>query len=193
MAFHIYTKTGDKGQTGLFGGGRVRKDDPRVEAYGAVDELNATLGVAASSLEDSQLRDWIKKIQDELFVVGSELATPDPEAVKKQVVPVGAEQIEAMERIIDTLTEEVPPLRQFILPGGHMAAAQLHVARTVCRRAERRVLTFSDHAEIRPEVIKYLNRLSDLLFMFARAANHRSAIAEPVWDPPLQQQERKDS
>lgn len=185
MSARIYTKTGDKGQTGLFGGGRVRKDDPRVEAYGAVDELNAALGVAESALDDVQIKGWIKTIQDELFVVGSELATPDPEAVGKHLVPVGSDQVGAMERIIDGLDSEVPPLRQFILPGGHPAAAHLHMARTICRRAERRVLSFSDQASVRVEVITYLNRLSDLLFMLARAVNHRAAIVEPVWNPPL--------
>ncbi len=185
MAFHIYTKTGDKGQTGLFGGGRVRKDDPRVEAYGAVDELNAAMGTAEAVIDDAEIKGWIKMIQDELFVVGAELSTPDPEAVKKQVVPVGGDQVAAMERIIDSVDTEVPPLRQFILPGGHPGAAHLHLARTICRRAERRILTFSDHAEVRVEVITYVNRLSDLLFMLARLVNHRASIAEPVWNPPL--------
>ncbi|HWV38954.1 MAG TPA: cob(I)yrinic acid a,c-diamide adenosyltransferase [Vulgatibacter sp.] len=185
MTFHIYTKTGDKGQTGLFGGGRVRKDDPRVEAYGAVDELNAAMGAAEAAIGDPEIKAWIRKIQDELFVVGSELATPDPEAVKRQVIPVGAEQVAAMEKIIDAVDEQVPPLRQFILPGGHPGSAHLHLARTICRRAERRVLSFSDHAEVRPEVIAYLNRLSDLLFMLARLVNHREGVAEPVWNAPL--------
>ncbi|AKU90115.1 cob(I)yrinic acid a,c-diamide adenosyltransferase [Vulgatibacter incomptus] len=185
MTFHIYTKTGDKGQTGLFGGGRVRKDDPRVEAYGAVDELNAALGIAEAEIGDEAIKGWIKKIQDELFVVGAELSTPDPDAVKRQVVPVGPDQVSWMESTIDTIDAEVPPLRQFVLPGGHRGAAHLHLARTICRRAERRVLTFSDHAEVRTEVITYLNRLSDLLFMLARLVNHRSGIAEPVWNPPL--------
>jgi len=187
MTFHIYTKTGDKGQTGLFGGGRVRKDDPRVEAYGAVDELNAALGTAEAAIADPEIKGWIKRIQDELFVVGAELSTPDPEAVKRQVVPVGPDQVAAMETIIDAVDEQVPPLRQFILPGGHPGSAHLHLARTICRRAERRVLTFSDHAPVRTEVITYLNRLSDLLFMLARLVNHRQAVVEPVWNPPLKQ------
>lgn len=185
MSFRIYTKTGDKGDTGLFGGGRVRKDDARVEAYGEVDELNATLGLAASLSDDPQIRGWLATIQDELFVLGSELATPDPARVKKQIVPVGEEQIAAMEAIIDALDEEIPPLRQFILPGGHPAAAQLHVARTVCRRVERRVVSFSEEAPVRAECIAYLNRLSDLLFVLARAVNHRQKVEEPVWNAPL--------
>ena len=187
MTLRIYTKTGDKGQTGLFGGGRVRKDDPRVEAYGEVDELNATLGTAESALEDAQIKGWIRRIQDELFVLGAELATPDPEAVKRQIVPVGAEQVKALEAIIDGIDAEVPPLQHFIRPGGHPAASHLHVARTVCRRAERRVISFSDEAPVRDEVIVYLNRLSDALFMLARLVNHRAGVAEPIWNPPLKQ------
>lgn len=186
MSFRIYTKTGDKGDTGLFGGGRVRKDDARVEAYGQIDELNATLGLAAALSDDPQIRGWLATIQDELFVLGAELATPDPERVKKQIVPVGPGQIAAMEAIIDSLDEEIPPLRQFVLPGGHPAAAQLHVARTVCRRAERRVIAFGDGASVRQECIAYLNRLSDLLFVLARAVNHRQKVEEPVWNAPLQ-------
>lgn len=185
MSFRIYTRTGDKGQTGLFGGGRVRKDDPRVEAYGEVDELNACLGVAASAIEDAGIRGWIEAIQDELFVLGSELATPEPEKVKKQVEPLGEAQIQAMERIIDEVDPEVPPLRQFVLPGGHPGAAHLHVARTVCRRVERTLIGLGDHVPVRPELVAYLNRLSDLLFMLARLQNHRSGTTEPVWNPPL--------
>lgn len=185
MAFRIYTRTGDKGDTGLFGGGRTGKDDPRVEAYGEVDELNACLGVAAATVDDPQLVAWIRRVQDELFVLGSELATPDPEAVKKQIVPVDDAQIAFLESVIDTLDEELPPLRSFILPGGHPGAAHLHLARTVCRRAERRVIAFSREAAVRPEVVRYLNRLSDLLFVLARAANHRAGIEEPVWKAPL--------
>lgn len=186
VAFHIYTKTGDKGDTGLFGGGRVRKDDPRVEAYGAVDELNAFLGVAAATCEDDQVRGWIATIQDELFVLGAELATPQPDRVKKKVQELGATEIEAMERIIDSIDGEVPALRHFVLPGGHPGATHLHVARTVCRRAERRVVTLSEDTTIRGETVAYLNRLSDLLFMLARLVNHRHGIAEPIWNPPLE-------
>ncbi len=186
MAFRIYTKTGDTGSTGLYGGGRVRKDDPRVDAYGEVDELNATLGVAAAALRDEELRGFVKKLQDELFTLGAELATPDPASVRKQVVPLGEEAIAWMERTIDAADGEVPPLRKFVLPGGDPGAAQLHVCRTVCRRVERRILAFSDVAPVRPEVIRYLNRLSDLLFMLARLANHRAGVAEPTWDPPLE-------
>ena len=185
VTFRIYTRTGDRGETGLFGGGRVRKDDPRVEAYGEIDELNACLGAAAAAVDDPQVQAWIRRIQDELFVLGAELATPDPEAVKRQIVPVSKDAVSAMEAWIDRLDAEVPPLKNFILPGGHPAAAHLHVARTVCRRAERRVLTFSDSAAVREEVIVYLNRLSDLLFVLARGVNHRAKIEEPIWNAPL--------
>lgn len=185
MSFRIYTRTGDKGQTGLFGGGRVRKDDPRVEAYGAVDELNASLGTAECAIADPEIKGWIRKIQDELFVLGAELATPDPEAVKKQIVPVGEEQIGALESLIDKIDAEVAPLKHFILPGGHAGAAHLHLARTVCRRAERRVITFSDHAPVREGAVIYLNRLSDALFMLARLVNHRAGMPEPIWTAPV--------
>lgn len=185
LAFRIYTKTGDKGDTGLFGGGRVRKDDPRVEAYGTVDELNAVLGLAESFTEDPQVKSWLRHIQSELFVLGSELATPDPAHVKKQIVPLDTEAIARWERVIDEIDAEVPPLAHFILPGGDPAAAHLHVARTVCRRAERRLLTLGTTADVRPECVAYLNRLSDLLFMLARLVNHRRATAEPIWEPPL--------
>lgn len=185
MTFRIYTRTGDKGQTGLFGGGRVRKDDPRVEAYGEVDELNAALGTAESAIDDPQLKTWIRQIQHELFVLGGELATPDPDAPKKQLIPLGDEQIQAMEALIDQIDAELLPLKHFILPGGHPGSAHLHLARTICRRTERRVLTFSDTAPVRPELIRYLNRLSDLLFVMARLVNHRAGQAEPIWDPPI--------
>lgn len=185
MAFRIYTKTGDKGDTGLFGGGRVRKDDARVEAYGTVDELNAVLGLAAATTDDAQIRGWLGRIQSELFVLGSELATPDPAHVKKQVVPLDTATIAHWEEVIDAVDAELPPLTHFILPGGVPAAAHLHLARTVCRRAERRVLTFAAGAELRPACVAYLNRLSDLLFVLARLVNHRAGTQEPIWEAPL--------
>lgn len=185
MAFRIYTKTGDRGTTGLYGGGRVRKDDPRVEAYGSVDELNATLGVALSTVADEEIRAALRKLQDELFTLGGELATPDPEAAAKQLRPVGDEEIGWMERLMDRIDAEVPPLRKFVLPGGHAGAAHLHLARTVCRRAERRVLSLSDHAPVRDGVLVYLNRLSDLLFMLARLQAVRAGVPEPTWEAPV--------
>ncbi|HLV60045.1 MAG TPA: cob(I)yrinic acid a,c-diamide adenosyltransferase [Fredinandcohnia sp.] len=185
MAFRIYTRTGDKGDTGLFGGGRVRKDDPRVEAYGTVDELNAAIGLAAATTDDAQVRDWLRRIQSELFVLGAELATPDPAHVKKQVAHLDAETIARWEQVIDTIDAEVPPLQHFVLPGGAPAAAHLHLARTICRRAERRLLSLAAQAEIRSECVAYLNRLSDLLFMLARLLNHRGGVDEPIWEAPL--------
>jgi cob(I)alamin adenosyltransferase len=185
MAFRIYTKTGDRGTTGLYGGGRVRKDDPRVEAYGSVDELNAVLGVAVATVTDDEIRAALRRIQDELFTLGGELATPDPDAVGKQLIPVGDEEIGRMERQIDRIDAEVPPLRKFVLPGGHPGAAYLHLARTVCRRAERRVLALTDHAPVREGVIVYLNRLSDLLFMLARLQSARAGVPEPTWEAPV--------
>ena len=182
MTFRIYTKTGDDGTTGLFGGGRVRKDDLRVEAYGALDELNAQLGVAAGLVRDPEVKGWIARLQDELFTLGGELATPDPEQVKRSFVPVGDAEIGWMERTMDAVDGEVPPLRKFVLPGGDPGAAQLHVARTVCRRAERRLLTLIDREPLRPEVVRYVNRLSDLLFMLARLVNHRTGTTEPTWE-----------
>lgn len=185
MAYRIYTKTGDKGDTGLFGGGRVRKDDARVEAYGTVDELNALLGVAAASTGDAQIRGWLSRLQAELFVLGAELATPDPTHVKKQVIPLDEATISGWEEVIDQVEAELPALTRFILPGGDPAAAHLHLARTVCRRAERRLLSFAADADLRPVCIAYLNRLSDLLFVLARLVNHRKGADEPIWEAPL--------
>lgn len=180
MTYRIYTKTGDKGQTGLFGGGRVRKDDVRVEAYGAVDELNAALGVVTTDVSDSEIKGFLAKLQAELFTLGAELATPDP--AKHRVQTLGEAEITWMENTIDKAEEELLPLTKFILPGGHPAAAKLHLARTIGRRAERRVLTFGASHELRDQVIVYLNRLSDLLFVLARLVNHRAGVTEPTWE-----------
>jgi cob(I)alamin adenosyltransferase len=177
----IYTKTGDRGETGLYGGGRVRKDAPRIEAYGAVDELNAVLGVARAESQPAEIDALLARVQSELFEVGAELATRDPAA--KGTATIGAVQIAALESEIDRFEASLEPLRQFILPGGVKAAAQLHVARTVCRRAERRVVALaSDPAEhVSAELVIYLNRLSDLLFVLARAANAAASHADVPW------------
>ena len=180
----IYTRTGDEGETGLFGGPRVRKDAERVEAYGAVDELNAVLGAAVAALDDADLRAMLLDVQSTLFDLGGELATP---AVRERAeagqlapqVPVGA--IEQLEEWIDTLEEELEPLTQFILPGGAPAAASLHHARTVCRRAERRAVSLAASEEVSGEAMRYLNRLSDFLFVAARAVNARAGVEEPRW------------
>ena len=180
----IYTRTGDEGETGLFGGPRVRKDAQRVEAYGAVDELNAVLGGAVAALGDGSLRGMLVEVQSTLFDLGGELATPAvrERAAAGQLAPqVPVDAIEQLERWIDELEEELEPLTQFILPGGAPAAATLHHARTVCRRAERRAVTLAASEEVSGEALRYLNRLSDFLFVAARAVNRRAGVDEPRW------------
>lgn len=179
----IYTKTGDAGETGLFGGPRVRKSDPRVDAYGEVDELNATIGQVRAIVEDPELDHHLARVQDELFCVGAELATPHGAKARAALPPVDARWAERLEAAIDAWDAELPPLRQFVLPGGTRTAAALHLARCVCRRAERRVVALAAETEVEPAVIAYLNRLSDFLFMAARLANHRAKRPEVLWDP----------
>jgi cob(I)alamin adenosyltransferase len=178
----IYTKTGDKGETGLFDGTRVPKDAIRVDAYGAVDELNATLGAAAAFLEDAEIAGVLQDIQRDLFAVGARLADPragrEGKAEKDRFEP---ERVAHLEQVIDRFEAELPPLRQFILPGGSRAGALLHLARTACRRAERRIVTLAREAEVAPAVVAYLNRLSDLLFVLARAVNRRARAEEVPW------------
>jgi cob(I)alamin adenosyltransferase len=177
----IYTKTGDKGDTRLFDGTRVRKHDDRVEAYGDVDELNSFLGAAAYFLNDAALVSMLADIKKDLFSVGAQLADPgvrDPGRTKFQVP---RERIAALENAIDNFETELRPLRQFILAGGGNCGALLHVARTVCRRAERRVVSLSEKVEVNPNVIEYLNRLSDFLFVIARLVNHREGKEEILW------------
>jgi cob(I)alamin adenosyltransferase len=179
----IYTKTGDGGDTGLFGGPRVRKSDARVDAYGEVDELNAALGAARALVEDPELDRHLARIQDELFCVGAELATPHEARARSVIPPVEVGWAGRLERAIDAWESELPPLRQFILPGGTRTAAALHLARCVCRRAERRVVALASQAEVLPGTLAYLNRLSDFLFVAARLANHRARRTETPWDP----------
>lgn len=183
----IYTRTGDAGETGLLGPRRVRKDHPRVDAYGAVDELNAHLGWARAECEAvaalADLVPVLDVVQRRLFDLGAELAV-DPQQARPPSVPrVGPADIEWLERQIDALEQELPPLSHFILPGGARAAAALHVARTVARRAERRVVALSGAEPVRGEVLAFLNRLSDLLFVMARLANRRQGCEEPAWKP----------
>lgn len=180
----IYTKTGDAGETGLFGGPRVPKDDARVEAYGAVDELNAALGAARARCADPDLGALLGAAQDHLFTIGAQLATP-PAAVKARAVLAAVEPAwtAALEAAIDRLEVELPPLRHFILPGGAPLAADLHVARAVSRRAERRAVSLHRQEPLAPELLAYLNRLSDFLFVAARAANRRAGVEEVAWDP----------
>jgi cob(I)alamin adenosyltransferase len=179
----IYTRTGDGGETGLFAGGRVPKDHPRVAAYGDVDELNAALG-AALALEPAGFEaDLLTTIQRDLLTVGAELATPDPAKLAKALSgpPIGDAQVAALERAIDRHDDRLPPLRSFILPGGTPKAAALHLARTVCRRAERSVVRLAREAPVSPAVLRYLNRLSDLVFVLARAANAQAGARDTTW------------
>jgi cob(I)alamin adenosyltransferase len=179
----IYTKTGDAGDTGLFGGGRVPKNHPRVEAYGDVDELNAVLGVVRAADQMPRIDEVLVPIQRDLFAIGALLATPDLEKMKQHLekAQIDGRRIEDLEHAIDDGDAELEPLRSFIVPGGTPKAAALHVARTVCRRAERRVVELSEITEIPPLVVIYLNRLSDLLFTLARVANKRAGGGEVTW------------
>lgn len=183
MALKIYTKTGDDGQTGLFGGGRVEKDHPRVDAYGEVDELNAFIGMARAIELMPRIDEVLVPIQRDLFSIGALLATPDHEKMREQLrkARIDEERIAELERAIDACEHELDPLRSFILPGGTPKSAALHVARTVCRRAERRVVALRRDVELPELVIIYLNRLSDLLFMLSRVANRRAGAGEVTW------------
>ncbi|MEZ5291425.1 MAG: cob(I)yrinic acid a,c-diamide adenosyltransferase [Vicinamibacterales bacterium] len=181
MTGKLYTKTGDDGTTSLFDGTRVSKADPRVVAYGTVDELNAVLGAAIAAGLDDDLASAVAGIQRDLFALCARLADPShriSSRVQKVVVDEGA--VSRLERHIDALEETLPPLRHFILAGGSPAGASLHVARTVCRRAEVETCRMGDGA-VEPVVLTYLNRLSDLLFVMARAANHRAGVPEQIW------------
>jgi cob(I)alamin adenosyltransferase len=177
----IYTKTGDAGTTGLLGNRRVGKDDLRIEAYGTVDELNAALGVARAAGMTGAHNALLARVQDELFAVGSALADPEPDGPFQGVVGAGhAAQLEAD---IDALEAGLPLLTKFILPGGTAAAAHLHLARTVCRRAERLVVKLARHPteQVSEHLIVYLNRLSDFLFVLARAVNHGAGVTDVTW------------
>lgn len=184
-AMKIYTKTGDRGDTGLFGGSRVPKSHPRVEAYGDVDELNAVLGAARAVERMARIDDILISVQRDLFAIGALLATPDREKMRQHLdkARVDETRVVELERAIDDGDSELEPLRAFIVPGGTPKAAALHVARTVCRRAERRVVQLAEDASmgIPPIVVIYLNRLSDLLFTLARVANRRANADEVSW------------
>jgi len=176
----IYTKTGDAGETGLFGGPRVRKDHARIDAFGTVDELNSHLGLVRTLPAAAHLDELLRRVQCELFDLGAELATPGDAAER-----IGMPHVEALERAIDRYDETLEPLKCFILPTGPPLAAALHVARTVCRRAERRVVALAAQLDtvIPSNAIEYLNRLGDLLFVLARAANKRENVADDPWHP----------
>jgi len=176
----IYTKTGDKGDTSLFGGQRVPKDALRIEAYGTVDELNSVIGIVRTDNSDQEIDGILEQIQNELFELGADLATPRS-IEKRQIKRIEMKDVQVLEKILDGLQEQLKSLRSFILPGGSPVAARVHFARTVCRRAERAVVRLSRNEDIGEEVITYLNRLSDLLFVLARYANHKANIAEVKW------------
>ena len=177
----IYTKTGDLGETGLFAGPRIKKDDCRIEAYGTVDELNAVLGLARSAKLPSEIDELVAVIQHRLFDLGAELATPDPKSRGTQLISAAA--VDELEQAIDRFEADLSPLKTFILPGGSVGAAWLHLARTVCRRAERRVVTLANQegTKFSPLPVVYLNRLGDFLFVVARAANRLANQPDISW------------
>jgi cob(I)alamin adenosyltransferase len=177
----IYTRAGDTGETSLGDGSRVRKTDPRIEAYGTVDELNAVIGVALARGLPEELRPWLEEIQNELFDLGADLSVPLED--ERERLRVTEAQVERLEGLCDRVNERLEPLRSFVLPGGSEAAALLHVARTVCRRAERRAAALAETSELNPAALAYLNRLSDLFFILARAANAEGGSPEPLWKP----------
>jgi len=178
----IYTKTGDKGETSLFGGQRVWKDNTRISAYGTIDELNSVLGIAVNDISNKELLEVLNSIQNELFTLGSDLASPLEKENKKFTIPrVDLKFVERLEKLIDFFDEKLPPLKNFIIPGGTRGAALLHLARTICRRAEREVITLSKTELINEEIKVYLNRLSDLLFVLARYENFSSNHPDIEW------------
>jgi cob(I)alamin adenosyltransferase len=178
----VYTRTGDDGTTGLGGGQRVPKDSARIEAYGTVDELSSAIGVAVALGLQPRLAETLARIQNELFNLGSDLCILEEDKVKMPVPVVEERHVDALERLMDELSEEISPLQNFILPGGSPGAAQLHVARTVCRRAERLVIALSRLEPVGPFVVKYLNRLSDALFVMARYENLKRGVTDVLWD-----------
>jgi cob(I)alamin adenosyltransferase len=178
----IYTKRGDTGETDLYGGQRVSKDDLRVEAYGTLDELNAALGCCAAATRQDDLRALVQRIQGTLFELGAYLASPDAERrARSHISEPRAEDVGALEASIDAFERELEPLRRFVLPGGTEAAAAFHFARTVCRRAERRAVALHHHEPLEATVLRYLNRLSDLLFVVARVENRRAGVPDVEW------------
>jgi cob(I)alamin adenosyltransferase len=179
----IYTRTGDTGETALFGGGRVPKDHARVAAYGDVDELNSVIGMVRATEPRDFSDALLDTIQRDLFSIGGQLATPDPDKVRKAIAKadLATTRIAEFETAIDAADTELAPLKAFVLPGGTPKSAALHVARTACRRAERSVVALSRHDEVPPAILVYLNRLSDLLFTLARLANHRAGVSDVTW------------
>jgi cob(I)alamin adenosyltransferase len=177
----IYTKKGDGGETSLFGGQKVKKSSSRIAAYGTVDELNSVLGVALSHPHSEETDTYLKQLQNDLFVLGADLATPLSKDTR--IDRIHDDQVAFLEQSIDKMDEQLPPLKNFILPGGSEAGATLHLARTVCRRAERHAVECSTEEELSPLSITYLNRLSDFLFVLARFENHLNGTKETPWTP----------
>jgi len=178
----VYTRTGDDGTTGLGTGQRVPKNALRISAYGTVDELNAQLGVVLTVHPCAELVEPLRRIQNELFHLGAELCVPEAEKAQRPGPRIEARHVRALEQLIDHLNGQLPPLQNFVLPGGTPAAAHLHVARTVCRRAEREVVALASHEAVGAHVLPYLNRLSDALFVMARYDNRQAGVDEPIWD-----------
>lgn len=178
----VYTRTGDTGETALVGGRRVPKDSPRIEAYGTVDELNSAIGVALAAGVVPELAERLRAIQNELFHLGSDLCILEEDKARMPVPRIEERHVVALEKTMDALTEALTPLENFVLPGGTPGAAALHVARTVCRRAERRVIALSRVEAVGPKTIVYLNRLSDALFVMARFENARRGVPDVLWD-----------
>jgi len=176
----MYTRTGDAGETGLFSGERVRKNSLRVEAYGTVDELSCWIGYTRSLIEDNKIDAMLENIQEDLFLVGAELATRQEES-RSRKVQVTEAMLERLEEEIDRLDAELPPLSTFIVPGGTRAAAALHVARTIARRAERRAVALAENEKLNPVLVSYLNRISSLFFVLARVVNKRAGVEEKKW------------
>ncbi len=179
----IYTRTGDEGTTGLGGGQRVPKDSRRVATYGTVDELNSQIGVALATGLCERLTAELSAIQNELFDLGSDLCWPSDDPRRSRIPTMEERHVEMLERLIDEFNEVVGPLANFLLPGGSIGAAQLHIARTICRRAEREAVRLGRAETIGPFVLPYLNRLSDALFVMARYENHEQGVPEPLWQP----------
>ena len=178
----VYTRTGDDGTTGLGAGGRVGKDSPRIEAYGTVDELNSAIGLALAMGVNETIAPELARIQNDLFHLGSDLCVPEQEKAARPVPRIEERHVTALETLMDRLSEELVPLENFVLPGGTAGAAQLHVARTICRRAERIVVALSRVERVGPQTIEYLNRLSDTLFVMARHENKRRGSPDVLWD-----------
>lgn len=180
--FKIYTKTGDDGTSGLIGGTRVAKSDIRLEAYGTIDELNSWIGLVKTEITDRQIADTLYLIQNNLFIIGSHLATDASKSDMRSKLVCKKEDILHLENEIDRMQNELPELTHFILPGGDKSAANTHIARTVCRRSERRITAISDSNELQNEIIVFINRLSDYLFVLARFLNFKKGISETLWD-----------